>query len=366
MSLYGDIAERLRKQIKLGVLAPGQQLQKEVDFADALSVTRKTLRKSLSLLEEDGLIVRKKRAGTFISENADKLVGAEFDICVMGDFRNSASTNIFLSNQLESKDSVESSIAVRSLLADDICVKLVSSCGITRIPEGMDGFIILDALHSSSIIKLLADSMVPHVVFETHLEYPGVNTVMADDQQAVRECVRTLYEIGHRKIAFQGGAIKELSLNTGVRRRTEAFQEACAEFGLESDRWIYNFDESYAEATDFDILSSRIISEASEFTAIVCALGRGALSMKDFCEKCSVNIPTDMEIVCVDASDFDIDKKGADKLSGIPGLTKQREKIAAEGVRRLFEWIGDSGYSPECHKEKFVANDAFVSLKRAN
>jgi DNA-binding transcriptional regulator YhcF (GntR family) len=364
MSVYGEIADQLRKRIKLGILSPGQQLEKEIDFAKSLSVTRKTLRSAFALLEGEGLIVRRKRAGTFIAENADKLVRAEFDICVMGDYRNSVNTNIFLSNESESKDSVESSIAVRSLLAEDIRVKLVSSCGITRIPEGMDGFIIVDALHSSAILELLADSAVPHVAFESHFEYPGVNTVMADDQGAVKECVKTLYENGHRKIAFQGGMIKELALNTGIRRRTEAFQDACAELGLESERWIYNFDESYEGVPDFEILTSRIVSESSAFTAVVCALGNGALAMLDACEANDVNIPIDMEIVCVDTSGFDIDKKGVDKLRGIPGLSKQREKIAAEGIRRLFEWIGRGDYRAECHKLPFVANDAFLSLKR--
>ena len=360
MSLYGDIADQLRRQIKLGVLTPGQQLQKETDFAESLSVTRKTLRKSLSLLEDDGLIVRRKRAGTFITENADKLVRAEFDICVMGDYRNGMNTNIF---QSEDKDSIESSIAVRSLLADDIRMRLISSRGITTIPEGMDGFIIVDSLHSSSVLMLLADAAVPHVAFETHLNYPGVNTVMADDTQAVRECVTTLYENGHRKIAFQGGATKKLELNTGIRRRTETFKETCAELGIESDLWIYNFDESYDDIPNFDLLSSKIVSEASKFTAVVCALGNGALSMLNYCEKSDLNVPFDLEIVCVDASACDVNQRGANKLNKIPGLTKPREKIASEGVRRLLDWIGDRGYTPECHKERFIANQAFSSLE---
>jgi hypothetical protein len=137
--------------------------------------------------------------------------------------------------------------------ADNISELIFSEffCNRACIFRGMDGFIIVDALHSSSILRLLADGRIPHVAFETHLEHPGVNTVMADDDQAVENCVETLWRAGHRDIAFLGGELKAESLNTGIRRRTKAFERACSKLGIFKRYRFFNFEEYPAAANNF-------------------------------------------------------------------------------------------------------------------
>lgn len=63
----GGITARLRRSIESGVYADGEQLPAERQLAEALGASRSTVRKALDQLEENGLVVRRVGAGTFVS-----------------------------------------------------------------------------------------------------------------------------------------------------------------------------------------------------------------------------------------------------------------------------------------------------------
>lgn len=359
MSVYADIANQFKKRIQLGVLPPNSKLPREPELAESLSVTRKTLRNALSILESEKLITRKKRLGTYVATDADKIVRAKFNVCALGDFNAAEGASLFLGGGFGEINAIPSNIAVRRLLADGVDVKFVSSRGLDAIPEGMDGFIVIDALHSSSVLKMLADRATPHISFGTHLNYSGVNTVMADDAEAVERCVRKLVDAGHRRIAFHGGALKKEEINSGIRRRTVAFRNICDRLAVEGDEWVYNFDESLEGRPDFNILSERLLSKAPHFTAVVCALGKGALSLLNAGERMNVNIPGDLALICVDSITFDMRPDEIERLRRFPGLFKPRDDVASIGLEALFKWIGNDNFKPTCRKIPFKANDHF-------
>jgi GntR family transcriptional regulator len=61
------IAERIRAGVIAGSYPVGSRLPAEPEFASQLGVSRSTLREGLKLLERDGLVVRRQRAGTIVS-----------------------------------------------------------------------------------------------------------------------------------------------------------------------------------------------------------------------------------------------------------------------------------------------------------
>jgi DNA-binding transcriptional regulator YhcF (GntR family) len=356
MTLYSEIAEKLKKQIKSGTLPGGTQLPQEIEFASNLSITRKTLRNALDILEKENLIVRKKRIGTFIVDKAQDIVDVKYEICVAGDFGSSENKNLFISNLAGDGHATEALLAVQKLLGNNMRLSFISSADLAEIPTGIDGFIIVDSVRSANLLRKLANEKVPHISFETHLDYPGVNTVMADDAGAVRKTVAKLYKKGHKKIAFLGGAIKRPEINSGIRRRTEAFLSTCKELGIENECSIFNFDETIARASDFDILSKQTLSAPQRCSAVVCALGKGALSLLDCAERENIKIPQDMEMACIDSRTYDMTKNEVNRLKEYPGFLKPREKMADDGIQSLFEWIGNDKYKPECHLVPFKEN----------
>jgi GntR family transcriptional regulator len=76
--LYYQVESLLRQKIRLGDLGSGTCLPGEEALAREYRVSRTTLRQALSSLEQDGLIIRKRGLGTFVSEKSLSVRGAEY------------------------------------------------------------------------------------------------------------------------------------------------------------------------------------------------------------------------------------------------------------------------------------------------
>jgi len=67
-SLPEITANRIRGLIHNGTLKPGSQLPNEIELAEAMGVSRGTIRSALSMVQQQGLIWRKQGVGSFVSE----------------------------------------------------------------------------------------------------------------------------------------------------------------------------------------------------------------------------------------------------------------------------------------------------------
>ena len=70
LPVYLQIAELLARQIKAGYWREGERLPTEAELADRLNVAVGTLRKSLALLAEQGVLERVQGSGTYV-KNSD-------------------------------------------------------------------------------------------------------------------------------------------------------------------------------------------------------------------------------------------------------------------------------------------------------
>ncbi|WP_067183347.1 GntR family transcriptional regulator [Microtetraspora niveoalba] len=73
-SLYQQVAAELRKAIYVGALGPGDQIPTEAELMEAHGVSRNTVRLALGELENEGLILRMRRRGTFVRERRPLLI----------------------------------------------------------------------------------------------------------------------------------------------------------------------------------------------------------------------------------------------------------------------------------------------------
>ncbi len=65
--LYYQLADLLREGISDGTLSPGMAFPSEFDLIQEYGISRGTVREALRLLEQEGLIERRKGVGTFVS-----------------------------------------------------------------------------------------------------------------------------------------------------------------------------------------------------------------------------------------------------------------------------------------------------------
>ncbi len=87
--LYYQIETILRRKILSGEYQPVSPLPSEGTLAEEYEVSRITIRQALSLLEKDGLVVRQRGKGTFVSDKVEqieppKLSGTIEDLILMG------------------------------------------------------------------------------------------------------------------------------------------------------------------------------------------------------------------------------------------------------------------------------------------
>lgn len=67
--LYFQFAQHLERAIANGTLAPGTLLMSEVEMADAMGLSRPTMRQALQSLVDKGLLVRRRGVGTRVVQS---------------------------------------------------------------------------------------------------------------------------------------------------------------------------------------------------------------------------------------------------------------------------------------------------------
>lgn len=72
-SLATEAAETLRSAIRDGRLRPGEQLPSEPVLAESLGLSRGTLRQAVAVLEQEGLLFRRRGLGTFVVHRGSRL-----------------------------------------------------------------------------------------------------------------------------------------------------------------------------------------------------------------------------------------------------------------------------------------------------
>lgn len=66
--MYVQVAEHIAARIEVGELEPGQRLPPERDVASEYGVAYNTIRKSMEILRDRGLIITMHGRGTFVND----------------------------------------------------------------------------------------------------------------------------------------------------------------------------------------------------------------------------------------------------------------------------------------------------------
>ena len=65
--IYKQLASMIKDQIDKGIYKPGQQIPTEDFFCEKYQISRVTVRKAISILSEDGTVVKQQGKGTFVT-----------------------------------------------------------------------------------------------------------------------------------------------------------------------------------------------------------------------------------------------------------------------------------------------------------
>lgn len=204
---YRFLVESIKEKIKSGAYAPGERMESENDLSETFGYSRQTVRQALSVLEQEGLIERRRGSGTYIrTENRRAAKGSNvaiittyisdyiFPTIIRGieETLTSAGYNLTLgvtNNRVEDESRILQSLISRRI--DGVIVEGTK----TAFPNP-----------NVELYRKLEKMGVPVVFFNGYYrDLAGAVYVVTDDRGAGRQAVDLLVSKGCRKL---GGVFK--------------------------------------------------------------------------------------------------------------------------------------------------------------
>lgn len=221
-TLFKQIERVIAREIKLGILKPGERLADLDSLAARWKVSPSTVRQSLQLLAAQGVVIRRPRVGTMVSHNALDLLDAnprtsngvpnyavfvpdlpapEYATLVRGATRAASQMHAEVKLVYTNDDSV-------------LYEKGISS----SIEQGVAGMIIVPPLRSRlslSTLQLIEESHVPTVACWRPIEPLPIPVVRSDPFEQLRTTTSYLASTGCRNIGFLtlGGVVWDHTTN---------------------------------------------------------------------------------------------------------------------------------------------------------
>ena len=328
--LYRKIYLDLKKKIQENEYVSGQKLPYERELCDLYGVKRVTIRKSLEMLAEEGLILKHMGLGSFVAEKnvPAPSVSAE-----------SASTILFIMRRNENDIYHNTSSCNTRIFfeTEQICRQhgyLLSYVGLDEETNIVDivrdhpvaGVFLVSSYHERTI-KELEELSMPAVLLN-HYD-PDMLSVMPDNLGMVMTVIEHLVEMKHRRIAYING----MPDSWNALERWYAFRFAMHANDLPFDEHLYavgNWTYDGGRAAARELLKAPKLP-----TAIFAASDMMAAGAMEELRQNGLRIPEDISIVGYD--NLDIDVMLSPPLSSATIDFKHMCEVAFEHLRHVME-----------------------------
>lgn len=331
-----ELVNWIQEQITLKKFLPGQKMYSENELKDMFHVSRQTVRHAISILENEGVLVRKQGSGTYINDrrqtNLDNRTrisvvttyvdGYIFPRTIQGIenvlFENGYSVQIaFTNNQVSREKTV-----LEDILSRDEVAGVIMETTKSGIPNP-----------NLLLYKELQKRGIPVIFINSSYSLLDIPHVSLNDRMAGAKATEYLIEMGHRKV----GGIFKLDDGQG-HMRYAGYLQAMQQAGIEIDDsrivWIDTFDmQSLAKSKDM------ILGRLSDCTAVLCYNDQVAFELVEILEKEKIRIPEDISLVSIDDSELTV--LGDISLTSVP---HPMEKLGAKAALNLLKLIENPSY----------------------
>lgn len=200
--LYRQIYDRVKLNIVSGQILPKQHLPGQADLCETLSVNLVTIRKAMSLLEQDGLIERKRRAGSFVLEKEHWRTRHRLPRVAIVQMLRPWTRDLLKPFKAELfKAMADLSIESHMIMEEDA----------KSMKERFQG-IEIDAVICMTISpevegEFIRSLSLPCVSIEGTVREPHVDSIINDSVGGTQRATQALIDLGHTDIAFVGGLL---------------------------------------------------------------------------------------------------------------------------------------------------------------
>ncbi|KZL89142.1 LacI family DNA-binding transcriptional regulator [Clostridium magnum] len=165
---------------------------------------------------------------------------------------------------------------------------------IDLIENRVDGIIYVSSQRSVEAMNAAKKRNIPFVILDREIQKEEVNTVIVNNNYGAFIAAEHLIKLGHRNIAFIGGA-EDMEIST---RRKEGYLEALAENGMAANK-DYICYGNYKMQSGYDCMK-KMYSKHKEITGVIAANDLMAIGALNYLIREGINVPKDVSIVGFD------------------------------------------------------------------
>lgn len=333
---YRQLADALRETIRHN-LNSGEKLETENEMVARYGVSRQTVRQALSILENEGLIIRRQGSGIYVSEpdaRRPMQQGREKAITFVSTY---ISEYVFPSIIRGAEEVLRDAGYSLNLCQTENRIewerKIISSC-IDDPPAGMIVEGTKTALPNPNVplYQRLLQAGVPIVFINGY--YPNLDNtiyVVTDDRQGGRDAVTYLLKKGHKHI---GGIFKADDLQG--HERYAGFAENLIENDADLlDERVLWFTTENRDQVLFGDNGRLLINKFADCSAVVCYNDQIAVRIIDVFVRGGLDVPREKAVISFDNSHYaDL---SAIKITSLDHPKENLGRAAAEKLLMMIE-----------------------------
>lgn len=347
---YFTLMEELKEKIISGRIQPGEKLPSENQFTVQYSLSRHTVRKALSLLEQEGYIEACHGKGTFCSEKMRHMKKS----------RNIAVVTTYISDYIfprliQGMDNVLSEQGYSIILKNTgNSRQKEAKCLEELLQKDIDGLIIepsksqLSCRHPG-LYENLEKYQIPYIFIQgIYTEMKDKPHILMDDARGGYLVTKYLLEQGHRRITgfFKADDIQGIQRHKGYVR---ALQEAGIPYDPDLVVWFHTEDRRSKPS----MMVKEMVKTGSLPHGIVCYNDQIAVQVIESLEDCGLQVPKDISVTGYDNSPY------AQRGTGITTIAHPQERLGEMAAELILEKI--NGVSEEDSKvERLIQPELIV------
>lgn len=301
---YQSVADSLRLEISSGFYNDKQTLPTEESLCQRFQLSRQTIRRALSILEEEGIIIRRRGSGSRLSKSGASNAAFGRSIAVVTTYINdyifpnilqgvegvlTANGSVPLIFTTQNRISTERKILKTLLAMNELSGVLIEGCK-TALPNP-----------NLDLYRELMEQGVQIVFINgIYRELSDIPSVLADNYSGGRMLTEYLYNRGHRNIAgiFKSDDIQGLLRYSG-------HVETLRDLGLPfEDNQVYWYNTEAQLSFNSDEFVDSVLEGFIGCTAIVCYNDEIALKIVTRLKKRNIQIPEEIAVVSFDNSQY--------------------------------------------------------------
>lgn len=347
---YFTLMEELKEKIISGRIQPGEKLPSENQFTVQYSLSRHTVRKALSLLEQEGYIEACHGKGTFCSEKMRHMKKS----------RNIAVVTTYISDYIfprliQGMDNVLSEQGYSIILKNTgNSRQKEAKCLEELLQKDIDGLIIepsksqLSCRHPG-LYENLEKYQIPYIFIQgIYTEMKDKPHILMDDARGGYLVTKYLLEQGHRRITgfFKADDIQGIQRHKGY---VKALQEAGIPYDPDLVVWFHTEDRRSKPS----MMVKEMVKTGSLPHGIVCYNDQIAVQVIESLEDCGLQVPKDISVTGYDNSLY------AQRGTGITTIAHPQERLGEMAAELILEKI--NGVSEEDSKvERLIQPELIV------